>query len=127
MIPAAPASSARPIRSRSADWGRTIAVVRSPMAWSWAISSDSVPAPCSRSTISQSKPARARSSAWIAEPPLTNDPKSVSPARMRPGASLRAVAGAARFTSVDLGSGRHHDGSERVMGRIERSGTSAHL
>ena len=70
----------------------------------------------------------ARSSAWIAEPPLTNEPKSVSPARIlaRSEPAGGGWSGTGHLCGV-LGSERHHDGRERVTGRIERSGTSAHL
>src|SRR4051812_23662655 len=124
MIPAAPASRARPIRRRSPDCGRTMAVVRSPIAWSWPISSDSVPAPCSRSTISQSKPARARSSAWIAEPPLTNDPNSVSPARIL-ARSEPAGGGRSGTYHLDCSVGRNDAASKRDAGARDAPGSLA--
>ena len=60
MIPWAPRSRARPMRSRSPDGGRTMAAVGvAPIAWRLARRSASVPAPCSRSISAQSNPARA--------------------------------------------------------------------
>ena len=95
MIPCAPRSSARPIRSRSPDCGRTkAAVVVVPVAWSWPSRSDSVPAPCSRSMISQSNPARAISSVATADPSPTNEP-------------IQRLAGAEPVVEVDeTGDGR---------------------
>ena len=80
MIPAAPRSSARPTRSRSADGGRTIAVIGVvSTAYSRARRSASVAAPCSRSSTIQSKPARPHSSAASGEARSEKTPMSVSP------------------------------------------------
>lgn len=101
MIPWAPRSSARPMRRRSPDWGRTrAAVVVAPTAWRFASSSDSVPAPCSRSMISQSKPARATSSVATGEPSPANVPKSVSPAWSRGWRSMTPGTGGSAVASV---------------------------
>ena len=60
ISPSAPMSSARPMRSRSADATRTSAAVGvAPTASSCAWRSASVAMPCSRSIISQSNPTRA--------------------------------------------------------------------
>src|SRR6266508_3186104 len=56
---------------------------RTAIACSVGISSASVPAPCSRSTSSQSKPAREQASAATGEPRLRNAPTSDSPAARR--------------------------------------------
>ena len=83
MTPSAPESSARAKRGRSFASTRTSAAQRPAIACSAGISSASVPAPCSRSTSSQSNPARAQTSAETAEPRLRNVPTSVSPAARR--------------------------------------------
>ncbi len=83
MMPSAPRSSARPTRSRSADCERTTAAIGVvAAAYRSARRSDSVAAPCSRSSTAQSNPARPQSSTAIGEARSENTPISVSPSRI---------------------------------------------
>ncbi len=84
ITPSAPRSRTRPMRSRVPSSTRTSAVASvDAMAASWGSRSASVPDPCSRSTSTQSSPARAEISAAWTEARFRKVPNRLSPARMR--------------------------------------------
>ena len=79
------------------DGGRTMAAVGvAPIAWRLARRSASVPAPCSRSMISQSNPARATISVATGDAEIGNVPYSVSPAASRACRSTKPGGGVGR-------------------------------
>src|SRR3954453_9698328 len=94
MMPSTPRSSERAVRPRTSDSTRTSACTPADDApSSWPSSSDSSPPPCSRSTCSQSKPARPSVSAASGEPSVKNVPNSVSPAARRAFIGVSGVIG----------------------------------
>src|SRR4051812_36576853 len=120
MMPSTPRSSERAVRPRTSDSTRTSACTPADDApSSWPSSSDSSPPPCSRSTSSQSKPARPSDSAASGEPSVRKVPNSVSPAARRAFIGVSGIMGRSTYRPQTL--------ECRVQDRLEVAGVPRDL